>query len=601
MIASALRTLGSKSTFVRFCAAGAIGFVVDAGLVQALVSLFEAPPVPTRFVSFTLAATVTWQINRRLTFVGAHLGSAPRQWFRYLSVNAVGAGVNLALYTLLVINSSFLARYPFAAVLAASAAALIINFTASKRYVFVPSVPLGAEQRRRRRIVFCAIAIFAAVLAIQGMRTKNWTPVSDENDYLAYAYGMLHHGVYGLSFGEGRPAPSFFREPGLPLLVAAVMAVDPTLRGVSPACWLGKPPACDTRPYRSLQWLNVLLVALTALAAGRTAFLLSGNWIVGLVGAGAIALNIQVQAIRYSIMSDYLAMLLAALIAWLAVVALRSQSRHAAAGCGLALAALVLTKAVFLYFLVFAIVAVVGFAVFRSLRPVWIAASVFIVAASAPVLGWMAYHKASGGSFAIVDSMRSAIALSGRERFNDMTAPEWATSFLWWTRAVGDNIARRHLPADLHRRIDDGNKDSLFQSGEARFYSLRDARMKQPGIGIKVADTAVMRDMAGRILDRPFKHLAVSLPLAYRGIWIDEFAVLSVPSLFVVLIMALRRRQWTTLAVFSPGLYSLMIYPLASVNLPRYQMTAVPLLALVLALAVGLYLDRRKARRQIAN
>ena len=456
-------------------------------------------------------------------------------------------------------------------------------------------------RRRRRWIVFGAIIAFAAVLAFQGVRTKSWNPVYDENEYLGYGYSILHHGTYGLPSSREKPAPSFVREPGFPLLIAGVMALDPRLRAVSPTCWQGKLPACDTRPYRSLQWLNIVLVALTAFFVSRAALLLSGSWIVALVGAGAIALNIQTQALRFSVMSDFLAMTLLALAVWLAIAAMRSRGKGATCGCGLALAGLVLTKAIFLYFLVLAVVAVAVAAFILRKHRLGSLAAAFVIVSSLPVLGWMSYQKASGGSLAIVNSTRTAIALSGRERFNDMTASEWATAFLWWTRAVGDNIARRHLSPELHHRVDDGSRDGYFQSGEARYRVLRDELLKTPGVGLKEANAVISRDMAGRIMERPFKHLVVSLPFTYRGIWIDEFAVLSVPALFIVLLAAARRRQWEIAVAFAPGLYSLAIYPLASVNFPRYQMTAVPLLALALALAVGLYLDRRKVRRQIAK
>ena len=48
-----------------FAVGGALGFVVDAGISQALVSFGHWSAYLARIVSFLAAATVTWWWNRR--------------------------------------------------------------------------------------------------------------------------------------------------------------------------------------------------------------------------------------------------------------------------------------------------------------------------------------------------------------------------------------------------------------------------------------------------------------------------------------------------------------------------------------------------------
>jgi putative flippase GtrA len=57
-----------SSRFLRFCLVGAAGSLVDAGLLQALVTLAGANPFVARVSSFLAAATVTWRLNRCFTF-----------------------------------------------------------------------------------------------------------------------------------------------------------------------------------------------------------------------------------------------------------------------------------------------------------------------------------------------------------------------------------------------------------------------------------------------------------------------------------------------------------------------------------------------------
>ena len=54
--------------FITFCIVGGIGFLVDAGILGLLVHGFGADPLLSRLLSFPCAMTVTWYLNRRVTF-----------------------------------------------------------------------------------------------------------------------------------------------------------------------------------------------------------------------------------------------------------------------------------------------------------------------------------------------------------------------------------------------------------------------------------------------------------------------------------------------------------------------------------------------------
>jgi putative flippase GtrA len=122
--------------FLRFCAVGAVGFVVDAGLLQLLVVLTGLDPYSSRIVSFLVAASVTWQLNRRYTFTVAEDARLHREWLRYVSINAVGGGVNYLVYAWCVHNVDLVRDYLVIGVAAGSAVGLLVNFTASKHLVF---------------------------------------------------------------------------------------------------------------------------------------------------------------------------------------------------------------------------------------------------------------------------------------------------------------------------------------------------------------------------------------------------------------------------------------------------------------------------------
>jgi hypothetical protein len=103
--------------------------------------------------------------------------------------------------------------------------------------------------------------------------------------------------------------------------------------------------------------------------------------------------------------------------------------------------------------------------------------------------------------------------------------------------------------------------------------------MQERHIDRPTAENTVRALIIGEIWSRFPAYLATMLPLAYRGIWCDEFVVFGLPLLIWLLLRAGRHHDWRFLAGFAPGLYSLIIYPAVSLNMPRYQLPAVACLA----------------------
>lgn len=122
--------------FLRFLVVGGVGFVVDGGLLMVLLSTTRIPVLPARLLSFSVAVTVTWLLNRLFTF--RHLASGRRlsEWRRYVAINGVGGAMNLGIFTLLVTVAPPPVGSPFVAFAIASAAALIFNFVGSRRFAF---------------------------------------------------------------------------------------------------------------------------------------------------------------------------------------------------------------------------------------------------------------------------------------------------------------------------------------------------------------------------------------------------------------------------------------------------------------------------------
>lgn len=119
-----------------FVIVGGIGFVVDGGILTFLNSIYGLDLLQSRIVSFSVAVTVTWFLNRQQTFADRKDRRAAREWGRYAIVNSVGALLNIVIFFWLVHRYISLAGMPLVPLAFAASFALIFNFFASKHIAF---------------------------------------------------------------------------------------------------------------------------------------------------------------------------------------------------------------------------------------------------------------------------------------------------------------------------------------------------------------------------------------------------------------------------------------------------------------------------------
>ncbi len=122
------------TALLRYSAVGAFGFVVDATVLTVLVLVLDQGLYLSRFVSFTLAATATWLINRVAVFQPAD--RTAHEYAGYVLVQLAGAGLNLGVYVVLLQYFPALAAWPVIPLAAGAAVALAFNFVLLKRFVF---------------------------------------------------------------------------------------------------------------------------------------------------------------------------------------------------------------------------------------------------------------------------------------------------------------------------------------------------------------------------------------------------------------------------------------------------------------------------------
>ena len=122
--------------FPGFVLVGAIGFLIDAGILTALMAGLDFGHYGARAISFTIAVTATWYMNRRWVFERNAVRMSSREYTSYVAVQVIGALINLSVFAAVIELVPDLTKMPVIPLAVGAAVALMFNFSASSRFVF---------------------------------------------------------------------------------------------------------------------------------------------------------------------------------------------------------------------------------------------------------------------------------------------------------------------------------------------------------------------------------------------------------------------------------------------------------------------------------
>jgi len=121
------------SRVLPFLAVGTVGFIADAGMLALLLAVTPLDPWSARVASITFALSVTWLLNRAITF-GPSSRPVAVEGARYGGVGLATSAINYLVYAALILAAP--AVPPLAALAAASVVATLFSFLGYSRLVF---------------------------------------------------------------------------------------------------------------------------------------------------------------------------------------------------------------------------------------------------------------------------------------------------------------------------------------------------------------------------------------------------------------------------------------------------------------------------------
>jgi putative flippase GtrA len=140
-----------ESRLLSFGVIGGIGFAVDAGILQALF-FFGIQPLMARGISFPVAVTATWLLNKRYTFRDRPHSGPHSRYFLYVSGQVAGALINVCAFVLTIRHWPVLSARPVIPLIVGSALGLIFNYSWANVLVFrKPLLAQTANQQIKSR------------------------------------------------------------------------------------------------------------------------------------------------------------------------------------------------------------------------------------------------------------------------------------------------------------------------------------------------------------------------------------------------------------------------------------------------------------------
>lgn len=110
--------------------------MIDGAILTALVASAGWMPWEGRAVSFPVAVSVTWWLNRRMAFKGRGMSDRRTEYAGYVGVQLLGAAINLAVFGLCLRAMPWLAKWPLIPLAIGAAVALVFNFVGARFTVY---------------------------------------------------------------------------------------------------------------------------------------------------------------------------------------------------------------------------------------------------------------------------------------------------------------------------------------------------------------------------------------------------------------------------------------------------------------------------------
>ncbi len=422
------------------------------------------------------------------------------------------------------------------------------------------------------------VLIFAVLLTAILLRPPKWLSDFDQAFYITIAYDLTRHGVFSngvlddVNSTVAVPPSGRFFGPVYPWLVVAATGLDPRFAAavscnVEANHKMREGAECEVYA-RPMHIMHAALLALGVLAIAAAAeIIFTGSavfWLAGILATVALVPEaelfsyVMTESVTFSLYSI-------AALALLLVLQAPRPGRILAAGSLFGLLCLTRPSFVVLAPVVAGLIAANGLWRLRAgWQPVTRHLLAFAMAWLLIVGPWLVRNAVSVGKWGLTEEYGSATLIE-RFAFNDMSVREFVLAFPYCLPEIGEPVVERVFGPQAMERFVYDTPRSFFQVGRLARDKLVEAHGRlDPLIGDLVRT---------ELRERWWRHLLVSLPLGWCGMWVGGLLGLALVPLFAwASVLAVRRSKPLFLLYAVPPLTMLALHAVVANHYTRYNL-----------------------------
>lgn len=402
---------------------------------------------------------------------------------------------------------------------------------------------------------------------------------SDDLRYINYANTINKYGIFGLSNANNDipPLPGNANAPLYLFWIAGIMKIDSGLRETI-HCVLTTPGFLTACTHKlgvfyvfqyGLALLSLLFVFLTTLEFSEKR---SMAWLATLLAF----LSLKLITFSTIFMTEIMITPFFFAMIYFLLRALKTKHVRWVLLIGAMLALLTLTRPSYLYLFY-------GFVVFFLGAICWQRNRMSVLKLGALILGfviiispWAIRNKIQFDDYTLTSGQYAEIILSQRVSYNRMNWKEWAVSFIYWAPGFGDNLAEDLFSKEDYERLSWAPGSYYDEGWKILYHQYVEAA------GGK--ENALRHIVKEELIDNAFKHVMVSIPLAWRGVFFSKtWGMLGFVCTIILLVHMQRRKDYRFLLLSLPFVFMVMFHAGLSVSIARYNIHLMLLYALSMA------------------
>ncbi len=451
--------------------------------------------------------------------------------------------------------------------------------------------------------ILTVFAVSFLIIVIQLYFLEKETPYADNITYMAVAMPLLENGVYedgnfkNTVLPPGPNKEGMFFAPLYPaFLTGLIWASDDLKRTFQCSIDLIRPDIIEKQcplNFTVLWVVQSLLGALSAVFIWLTALTLFNRKDLAYLATFLVVTLGTLAYYASIVMAEALILPLFYMSCYFLILSWQEKKILWAALTGLMTGALILTKPSFLYLVYAMSFAFFGLGIFLLLKNKGcktLQLLVVTVIAICAVTGPWVYRNHIILDHTAITFGYGPFTLSQRVAYNDMNWDEWWVSWIYGIPKEGDNLAKKLFAKDSYRRWSWDDPESFYQYGNQ---VLRKKTLEEAGSHEKHLSYLLKNYV---LSDLP-KHIIVTFPLIFRGMWVFELWIFFPYIAFLFLAYkGFRKRKYDYILYSIPPWFMLGLHGFATVNIPRYNIILQASLGMALAWALLKVWEKQKHR-----